>query len=403
MGKVRVIFGVAVISLFVFTACGEKIPVREMALAKKAITRAQNVKADKYAPEELKQSRDLLFSCHDEILKNDMKKATEIAVASKNQADAAYDKAIPLLAKDTIEIAEASLAEADEVYAESLAPDEYTKASEELARANEMFQNKKYYEAYLSAVEADKLAKDARNSAISKKDILKDAITEVNRTIDEAKQYNAEKFAPEKLALAEENAGVASESYEDLKLKKGFSALEVAKVNADEAYLIALEETAREKIAEAETLVEQAEASEGAEIAKDEMAAAKEALDNANTLKDESRFKESIDLSEESIRLATIVAGTKKSTAVATTGQGDTGETTGVTQGDSDEATEDQGYDLYTVVWRAKLKDCLWRIADRFYGDPWKWKMIYKANTDLIRDPHWIYPGWVLKIPRLTK
>ncbi len=408
MGKYKIGLSLFVISVFVFSACGEKIPVKGMANAKRAITQAQNVKADKYAPEELKAAQEALFASHDAVMNGDLKKAADQAHESDRLATEAYEKSLPLLAKDTMEIAEASLAEASEVYAENLAPEEYKKAQDQMAVANDSFQNKKYYDAYLAAVEADKLAKDARNSAIARKEVLKEAITQVNKTIEEAKQYNAQKFAPEKLTLAEENAGVASESYEDLKLKKGFSALEVAKVNADEAYLAALEGTAGEKIAEAETLIEKAEATEGAQIAKDELAAAKEALDSARSLKEETRYKESIDSSEEAIRLAAIVAGTKQAGTVAaadqTTDQADT------STGSSDEGTtsvdtaaDDSGYDLYTVVWREKLKDCLWRIADRFYNDPWKWKMIYKANTDLIRDPHWIYPGWVLKIPRLAK
>jgi nucleoid-associated protein YgaU len=160
---------------------------------------------------------------------------------------------------------------------------------------------------------------------------------------------------------------------------------------------------AREKIAEAETMIEDAEASEGAAIAKDELAAAREALDNARVLKDESRYKESIESSEEALRLAAIVAGTRKSSDIATAEKVEKSEKEDVEATHDVDSGEDLGYDLYTVVWREKLKDCLWRIAERYYGDPWKWKAIYKANTDLIRDPHWIYPGWVLKIPRLSK
>ena len=44
--------------------------------------------------------------------------------------------------------------------------------------------------------------------------------------------------------------------------------------------------------------------------------------------------------------------------------------------------------------------DSLSKIAAREYGDANKWRTIYEANTDLIKNPDLIYPGQELKIPR---
>ena len=49
----------------------------------------------------------------------------------------------------------------------------------------------------------------------------------------------------------------------------------------------------------------------------------------------------------------------------------------------------------YTVV----AGDSLSKIAKREYGDAQKWKQIYEANRDKIKDPDLIYPGQVLNIP----
>lgn len=57
----------------------------------------------------------------------------------------------------------------------------------------------------------------------------------------------------------------------------------------------------------------------------------------------------------------------------------------------------------YVVKLIPKKRDCLWRIAgyEFVYGNPWKWKLIYSANKDLIKNPDLIYPGQVFMIPPL--
>lgn len=49
----------------------------------------------------------------------------------------------------------------------------------------------------------------------------------------------------------------------------------------------------------------------------------------------------------------------------------------------------------YTVV----AGDTLSKIATREYGDASKWKRIYEANKDTIKNPDLIYPGQTFKIP----
>jgi nucleoid-associated protein YgaU len=49
----------------------------------------------------------------------------------------------------------------------------------------------------------------------------------------------------------------------------------------------------------------------------------------------------------------------------------------------------------YTVV----KGDSLSKIAKALYGSAGKWKAIYEANKDIIKNPDLIYPGQVLRIP----
>ncbi len=74
-----------------------------------------------------------------------------------------------------------------------------------------------------------------------------------------------------------------------------------------------------------------------------------------------------------------------------------------VQSGSSSEAMPEEVAEKTLVTYTVVGGDSLSRIAKRHYGDASKWKLIFEANRDRIKNPDLIQIGWVLTIPDLPE
>ena len=61
-------------------------------------------------------------------------------------------------------------------------------------------------------------------------------------------------------------------------------------------------------------------------------------------------------------------------------------------------ATETTAPESTSTSYEVNKGDHLWGISGSSYGNPYKWPLIYKANSDKIKDADLIYPGQVLDV-----
>ncbi len=79
-----------------------------------------------------------------------------------------------------------------------------------------------------------------------------------------------------------------------------------------------------------------------------------------------------------------------------------TGEVSDEAAGEAAEAAaEEAAAEWESRTYTVQSGDTLWGISKQMYGEGSKYMKIFEANTPMLKDPDKIYPGQVLRIPKL--
>ncbi|MCB1322935.1 MAG: LysM peptidoglycan-binding domain-containing protein [Leptospiraceae bacterium] len=415
-----------------FTACSKSIPVQELSDAQMQLDLAAQEKADQYAPEKYNAGREALLGAHQNLESDDYEGAKTRAIEARDLALEARETAAPKDVAEKKTAAEQGLADADEAYAEKLAPRDFAAAQELLKAGNELQQTAEqksgdetlpmrrsalsdYHQAARKFQDSIDASERARNLALSQKDDMLDSLDGVRRDLERAEMYGAGESHQQELADARALLADAETEINSGRLKDGSETMAEAEKAA--ANLLAMVESdyAEKKLVEAREAVSKAEShyktvntdnnrkqEETAAILGtlgSQVNAAGEALSSADNYYKGEKYQDSINESEEAIRLSKIIF--EQSNLIA---QAQNRDLNDIGRGGEENAADNtevpQGWQTYTVK-RETPADCLWRIArdPQHYGSGYLWRRIYQANQDRIRNPNLIFPGQVLRIP----
>ncbi|TGN11704.1 LysM peptidoglycan-binding domain-containing protein [Leptospira ilyithenensis] len=379
-----IVFLLAVLfSLPGFINCGQELPLKELALAKEQVSRAENLQAESYAPEEFAEAKRSLNAANDfaaEEKASDSKKNADYAIS---KAYDALEKTLPKLVAKTREEAVTLIDAADEANAAEYSSEEFKKANAlkeegdaKLASADSSLASylreekdgssketkrtlalSEYEASYNLFKDAKQAGSDAKVVALEKSDVLKQSAEEIESNLDKASKYTngtnpavEEEKARVASALEDIDAGKLKSADEKIKTSKAASSALLAGVVKDHAK--ARNSQARDVVEDAnsrfselnsDSLIKSSQSKDAYGSAQENLGAANESLRASSTLLEQEKYEDSIGQSEEAIRLAEISIDQVANLKSPKTNLADKGKDRGTsvkTDGDSETATK---------------------------------------------------------------
>ncbi len=275
----------------------------------------------------------------------------------------------------------------------SVAEDELKQAGESLESAAAILQAKKLKEinGALAKAEADiRKAREKIEAAAereSKKATAAERIKALDEEIKNLKANRGDEFAPEEIKSAEGLLGESNQLLSDDKPDEATGKITEAEGQVALAKQKMETALAKEKIISVTELLEKTKARDTENKYDAQFNEAGALLAGSKQMFEEKNYNGSIMKSGEAeLILKTTIIEIEKS-------QGSAKET-GVGRDLKEKV-------VYTVKWRKRNTDCLWRISLRVYKNARLWPHIYRANKSQIKDPDLIFPGQKFVIPSI--
>ncbi len=435
----------SVFTLGMLVACGSELPIQNLNTAKREIGRAESLRAGEFAPEELSEAKKSLYQAHEKAADENGTEARKLADYATSKAYDALERSLPRLSARAREEATQAIDAADEAFATGFAPGEFDRAValrkegdfrmergdeslnaflQERSEEKKSVLRKKAFQEYEASynhyLESKKVAEGARATALSSKGELRQSARYVEEDLNTAETYLG--GPNDKTRSVREVLASAYQDIERGELKKANEKIEQSRSQARTILAGSIQNYARERLQTATEVVEDSNSrfekiaesdvqsdpalKDQYERARENLGAANEALASAGNLYSQEKYEDSIQQSEEAIRLSEIVmdqTSSLSSEAIARARRTSESPKQQVREPKPDTASSkklSEGWSKYTVR-KTKPEDCLWRIAGRkdIYGNPKLWPRIYRANKSQIRNRDLIFPNQVLYIP----
>jgi nucleoid-associated protein YgaU len=377
---------------------GEKISAAEAKYSE-----AEKLYAEKFSPAKLKSSGELIAEAKTALDAGEYRKAASLADQAAATAGAACDDS---LGKSST--LDRELSAANEKH-RTLKNDKMSSAAtNDLSSAE-------------SALTSAKKARDSRDlrTAYSELEKAKAALVKAENAIKKQKlaaEITTLRSQLNTIKKDKNSAAVAADiDNAMLELKGAETALNQNNINSAETRirnaknLIARTEgklkkgAADDALANAEKMLATAKQKDSGAKYSENLGRAEALIRQGKSLSSSGNYNDAIVRAEEAETIIAAVMSALESEAAADVkvavadGTSDTSQTSAADQA-TQETQETKG-NFYTVKWRKKDTDCLWRISKNVYDDASLWPLIYVANRDQIKNPDLIFPGQKFRIP----
>ncbi|MFN3604233.1 MAG: LysM peptidoglycan-binding domain-containing protein [Leptonema sp. (in: bacteria)] len=447
----RINFLFAIMIGIYYIQCGKPVPTEELVKAREEIEIAKSKKIEGESEDFLNQAIETLKNAHSKLPEENYEESKKLAQQSyilsqlsesislpihiekkkenyNKKIQEAYEANAEILAKADYESAKSLYEQAEEenkLKELALTEDEKNqlatgtfKSDSERKQTEEKLQNFVNNSAHVESKleKALNAAKISYETSISHKQEYSNQLNNIKDKFNSAKKYNIQEYEPEKSSLLQKEIEDTQKLIQNNQLRLAHQNIEKLNKDSEELFLIAIAKYSEDLFVKAEKSFKNTEKkvkeSSGVltepktkEKIQETLQAAEEAYKNAKSDLVSKNYESSIANSNEVLKLSKIVMDLVDNAQLAYTKRELSKEqekqpTENNEKITIEETTEIQKDDNIKLIHVVKPKEYLWKISGykHIYNDPKKWKKIYEANKDQIKNPNLVYPNQKLKI-----